>query len=177
MEGRAGAKLGRWLGLAGLLLGSGACADDTGLGSDGTATASSGSSSSSSSSITADVTTSGPGVTSMATSADTTAGDTSSGGTSSGGTTAALDDTSSGGTTRGDSSSGGTSSGGGSTTTTGGNPSCGNAVVDAGEQCDSDELQGFDCASLGLGAGDLQCDPVMCTCDTSMCMPGGGTSG
>lgn len=54
-------------------------------------------------------------------------------------------------------------------------PGCGNGVVDPGEQCDGMDLQGFDCASLGLGGGVLACDPVMCVFDTSMCMPGGGT--
>lgn len=52
---------------------------------------------------------------------------------------------------------------------------CGNGVIDAGEQCDGADLQGFDCRSLGLGGGTLACDPVMCVFDTSMCMPGGGT--
>jgi hypothetical protein len=59
----------------------------------------------------------------------------------------------------------------------GGVGNCGNGSVDPGEQCDGADLQGFDCASLGLAGGVLFCDPVMCTFDTSMCMPGGGTSG
>ena len=54
-------------------------------------------------------------------------------------------------------------------------PGCGNGVVEPGEQCDGMNLQGFDCASLGLGGGILACDPVLCVFDTSMCMPGGGT--
>jgi hypothetical protein len=49
-------------------------------------------------------------------------------------------------------------------------------MVAPGEQCDGDDLQGFDCASLGLGGGDLFCDPVTCTFDTSMCEPVGGTT-
>jgi hypothetical protein len=54
---------------------------------------------------------------------------------------------------------------------------CGDGEIDAGEQCDGDDLQGFDCASLGLGGGDLFCDPITCTFDTSMCGPVGSTSG
>lgn len=52
---------------------------------------------------------------------------------------------------------------------------CGDGNIDPGEQCDGANLQGFDCGSLGLGEGNLACDPVMCTFDTSMCMGGGGT--
>lgn len=60
----------------------------------------------------------------------------------------------------------------------GGGGNCGNGVIDAGEQCDGAELQGFDCASLGLSGGTLACDAMMCTFDTSMCMSTtGGTSG
>ncbi len=55
---------------------------------------------------------------------------------------------------------------------------CGDGQVSPGEQCDGADLQGFDCASLGLGTGTLSCDPVMCTFDTSMCESDtGGTSG
>jgi hypothetical protein len=54
---------------------------------------------------------------------------------------------------------------------------CGNGVIDAGEQCDGADLQGFDCASLGLNGGTLACDPMMCTFDTSMCSSTTGTSG
>lgn len=82
------------------------------------------------------------------------------------------------------SSSGGLDSSGGGPASTGpvadegpvGN--CGNGVIDAGEQCDGGDLQGFDCASLGLNGGTLACDPMMCTFDTSMCSSTtGGTSG
>ncbi len=55
--------------------------------------------------------------------------------------------------------------------------SCGNGVIDAGEQCDGADLQGFDCASLGLNGGTLACDAMMCTFDTSMCSSTTGTSG
>jgi hypothetical protein len=55
---------------------------------------------------------------------------------------------------------------------------CGNGVIDAGEQCDGGNLQGFDCQSLGLNGGTLACDDTMCTFDTSMCSSTtGGTSG
>ena len=68
------------------------------------------------------------------------------------------------------------SSGGPADTGNAGN--CGNGVIDAGEQCDGADLQGFDCQSLGLNSGTLACDPMMCTFDTSMCSSTtGGTSG
>ncbi|MBU1534797.1 hypothetical protein KKF84_05725, partial [Myxococcota bacterium] len=34
---------------------------------------------------------------------------------------------------------------------------CGNAIVEAGEQCDSNNLGGATCDSLGYGSGDLSC--------------------
>ena len=55
---------------------------------------------------------------------------------------------------------------------------CGDGVVSPGEQCDGADLQGFDCSSLGLAGGTLNCDDVTCTFDTSMCMSNpGGTGG
>jgi len=72
-------------------------------------------------------------------------------------------------------SSGGTPMTTGPAETDGGN--CGNGVIDAGEQCDGADLQGFDCASLGLNGGTLNCDAMMCTFDTSMCSSTTGTSG
>jgi hypothetical protein len=65
-----------------------------------------------------------------------------------------------------------------SSTTGTGTGNCGNGVIDAGEQCDGANLQGFDCQSLGLNGGTLACDAMMCTFDTSMCSSTtGGTSG
>ena len=58
-----------------------------------------------------------------------------------------------------------------------GGAGCGDAMVSPGEQCDGADLQGFDCASLGLSGGTLACDAVTCTFDTSMCMSGGGGTG
>jgi hypothetical protein len=59
-----------------------------------------------------------------------------------------------------------------------GEAGCGDGMVVPGEQCDGADLQGFDCASLGLGGGTLACDPVTCSFDTSMCMStSSGTSG
>lgn len=48
------------------------------------------------------------------------------------------------------------------------NTTCGNNIVDLGEQCDGTNLQGFTCESLGLGNGMLQCSDT-CTFDTSSC--------
>jgi hypothetical protein len=65
--------------------------------------------------------------------------------------------------------------------TTGGDPECGNGVIDDGEQCDGGNLGGFDCVDLGYSGGTLGCDPITCTYDASACttdMDGGsGTSG
>lgn len=46
---------------------------------------------------------------------------------------------------------------------------CGDEEVDAGEQCDGENLQDFDCMGLGLGNGTLACDPVSCTFNTDAC--------
>lgn len=54
--------------------------------------------------------------------------------------------------------------------TTGGGD-CGNGNVDPGEQCDGNDVGGFDCTSLGLGEGEIDCDPITCSFDTSMCVP------
>ena len=47
------------------------------------------------------------------------------------------------------------------------------------EQCDGQNLNGFNCESLGNTGGTLLCDPVTCTFDTAMCTndTSGGTSG
>ncbi len=58
-----------------------------------------------------------------------------------------------------------------------GGPVCGNGVIDDGEQCDSDNLNGFSCTDLGYSGGDLACDPVTCTYDASGCVTDGGTTG
>jgi cysteine-rich repeat protein len=50
---------------------------------------------------------------------------------------------------------------------------CGDRIVQPGEQCDGDNLQGLTCEALGLGFGELFCDPRMCTFDTSGCVPSG----
>jgi hypothetical protein len=59
---------------------------------------------------------------------------------------------------------------------------CGDGVVNVGEQCDGDDLNGFTCADLGYAGGELACDPVTCTYDASNCMTdmeggSGGTTG
>jgi hypothetical protein len=60
--------------------------------------------------------------------------------------------------------------------------SCGNGVVDDGEQCDGGNLNGLSCIDLGYGGGTLACDPQTCTYDASGCTNttdggGGGTTG
>ncbi|MFT4570072.1 MAG: hypothetical protein ACI91F_000942, partial [Candidatus Binatia bacterium] len=52
-------------------------------------------------------------------------------------------------------------------------PSCGDASIDAGEQCDGVALGGDDCATLGFTGGTLACDGS-CFFDLSACTAGGG---
>jgi hypothetical protein len=114
--------------------------------------------------------------TSNPTGGDTTSSPTTTAGSSS--TTLPPVSTTSGGeeSTGGSGSSGGGSSSGGNTTDGAG---CGNGKIDATEQCDGGNLNGFDCVSLGNAGGTLLCDPVTCTFDTSMCegSSSDGTSG
>jgi hypothetical protein len=59
-------------------------------------------------------------------------------------------------------------------------PTCGNGIVDPGEQCDGANLNGFSCVDLGYSGGMLACDPLTCTFDASGCTTntdGGGTGG
>jgi hypothetical protein len=51
----------------------------------------------------------------------------------------------------------------------GGAESCGNGVVDDGEQCDGAALAGATCVTLGYPGGDLLCDPLTCKYDESGC--------
>ncbi|MDC3961613.1 hypothetical protein KEG38_47785 [Polyangium jinanense] len=53
---------------------------------------------------------------------------------------------------------------------TGGNPNCGNGMMDPGEQCDGSDFGGKTCASIGLGSGDLICNPF-CGIVASNCVP------
>lgn len=79
----------------------------------------------------------------------------------------------------GDSSDGDSSDGSGSGSS-GGEASCGNGVIDAGEECDGDDLGEETCTSLGYSSGELTCDAETCMYDSSMCTgsgTGGGTSG
>lgn len=50
-----------------------------------------------------------------------------------------------------------------------GSPSCGNGIIDDGEQCDGGNTGGFGCTDLGYSGGTLGCDPMSCTYDTSTC--------
>jgi hypothetical protein len=47
-------------------------------------------------------------------------------------------------------------------------PSCGNGVLDPGEQCDGDQLSGHDCQNFGYDTGMLKCS-AECVFDTSGC--------
>jgi hypothetical protein len=47
--------------------------------------------------------------------------------------------------------------------------SCGDGVAGADEQCDGMDLAEQDCASLGLGTGDLRCNQATCRYDSSAC--------
>ena len=46
--------------------------------------------------------------------------------------------------------------------------SCGNGLKDGVEQCDTNDLNGMSCTSLGFGVGVLTCTPS-CTYDTNSC--------
>src|SRR3954462_12101787 len=54
---------------------------------------------------------------------------------------------------------------------TGGMPSCGNGLLEPGEQCDGPKLGGKTCVSIlqGFAAGTLGCD-ANCAFDTSKCI-------
>ncbi len=62
---------------------------------------------------------------------------------------------------------------------------CGNGVIDVGEDCEGIDLGGKSCQSLGFTDGMLLCDAETCTLDTQMCFsmapqtmdPGGGGTG
>ncbi len=51
---------------------------------------------------------------------------------------------------------------------------CGNGIVDLNEQCDGTlSVQGMSCESLGyFVGGNVTCDPITCTYDTSQCSLG-----
>lgn len=55
---------------------------------------------------------------------------------------------------------------------------CGNGVIDGGEECDGALVGGATCQTLGFsGGGALNCDPVTCTYDESMCRRPAGQGG
>jgi hypothetical protein len=68
-----------------------------------------------------------------------------------------------GGTGAGASGAGGPGGGG-----SGGGDSCGNGEIDAGEDCDTADLGGATCESLGFGEGTLTCTAT-CSFDDSQC--------
>jgi hypothetical protein len=56
---------------------------------------------------------------------------------------------------------------------------CGNGVIDAGEQCDGTNLNGQTCETATMGArpgGTLSCSKS-CTFNTKRCTRGGGSGG
>jgi hypothetical protein len=62
--------------------------------------------------------------------------------------------------------------------TTTGEPSCGDGrIAEDMEQCEGDDLDGFDCLALGYWGGTLACDPITCTFDASGCTLAGELCG
>lgn len=59
-------------------------------------------------------------------------------------------------------------------------PSCGNGVIDSGEQCDGSNLNNQSCSSFGYSSGNLSCN-IDCTLNISACFnnppPTGGGGG
>ncbi len=47
--------------------------------------------------------------------------------------------------------------------------SCGNGIIEAGEQCDGNNFGGATCQTFGYAGGALRCDPASCQLDTSGC--------
>lgn len=47
---------------------------------------------------------------------------------------------------------------------------CGNGIVEKGENCDGENLDGHDCGGLGFRGGQLSCSSL-CTFDTASCIP------
>ena len=47
---------------------------------------------------------------------------------------------------------------------------CGNIIIEGGEDCEGDNLNGQSCESLGYGPGTLSCD-IACSFDTYNCSP------
>ncbi len=55
-------------------------------------------------------------------------------------------------------------------TDTGTTPECGNGIVEEGEVCDSDDLDGATCRGEGFGGGELACARDCQSVDTSACV-------
>lgn len=69
-----------------------------------------------------------------------------------------------GGASAGGGSGNGGSAGGDNLTST-----CGDGAIDPGEECDSFDVGGATCESLGLGSGPVYCNVSTCTFDTQAC--------
>jgi hypothetical protein len=55
----------------------------------------------------------------------------------------------------------------------GGSSTCGNNLIDTGEQCDGANLNGMSCQTMMPGStGTLSCDPTTCMLNATMCIPG-----
>jgi hypothetical protein len=95
---------------------------------------------------------------------DASTGDASTGGPPPGSSSDGPEDTTDGSIGTADDSSTGSAD-----STTGDGPGCGNGVVDPGELCDDDDLQGETCMTLGYDAGLLACAADCNSLDTFDC--------
>jgi hypothetical protein len=59
----------------------------------------------------------------------------------------------------------------------GGSTTCGNGIMDPGEQCDPKLPTNMTCQTMTGGVGMVVCDPATCRYSTTMCSAGGGVAG
>ena len=78
-----------------------------------------------------------------------------------------------GGSSSGTGGAGGTGGSSSGTGGAGGSPNtCNDGFLDPGEDCDQTNYDGETCLTQGFSGGQLACDPVTCTLDTSGCTSG-----